>query len=195
MGEDEYFKFAPAEPADLARRLILDEAACALLMPEQSVAEFVVDLAGVGQFPAAIAVLAHALPKREAVWWGCVAVRLATAPTADSPADAALRAAEAWVYQPLEQNRQAAREAAARAGLRTPAGWAAIAAFWSSGSMAPPDTPEVLPKEDLTARAVAGAVALAAVQADPAHTGVGFEAIIGLGLDIARGGDGRHMPG
>ncbi len=193
MHEDEYFKLSGERPIDLARRLKLDPSARAVLMPDQTVAEYVVSLAQTGQFPAAITVLAHALPKREAVWWGCLAVRHAEAPPHGSEADAALAAAEAWVYHPDEEHRRPTRDAAALAGLDTPAGWTAIAAFWSGGSLTTPDNPDVPPREDLTGQAVAGAATLAAVQPDAGAARAKYVAFIKMALDVARGGDGRHV--
>jgi Family of unknown function (DUF6931) len=190
MQQNRYYKLAGTDPADLASRLRLDALACSLLMPEQSVSDYVISLAETGQFRAALSVLAHALPKREAVWWGCVAVRYAEVPPADSDADTALAAAEAWVYQPSEDTRRPTGAAASRAGLGTAAGWAAIAAYWSSGSLSPEDTPPVPPGPELTGKAVAGATTLAALNADPPDGY--FDVFIRMALDIASGGDGRH---
>src|SRR5579864_6955197 len=53
----------------------------------------------------AIAFLAFLLPRREAVWWARQCVVALLGPSAD---DAALRAADAWVREPEEQNRLAA---------------------------------------------------------------------------------------
>jgi hypothetical protein len=195
MDGTEFYKIEGLPPPELALRAQLDGVALALLKPEQTVAAFVASLAATGQFQSAVAVLAHALPKREAVWWSCVAVRHATAPSPGSDADTALVAAETWVFHPDEAHRRPTRQAAARAGFQSAAGWAALAAFWSGGSMAPPDTPEVLPDDDLTARAVAGATALAALRPDPDQTAAAYSAFVDMALDIARGGDGRNVEG
>ena len=192
MTENEFYKIERDPPATLARQLRLDGGALAVLKPDQTVAQYVASLAATEQFPAAITVLAHALPKREAVWWGCISVRHAEAPERGSTADGALAAAEAWVFHPDEAHRRPTRQAAARAGFQTAAGWAALAAFWSEGSLAPTDAPDVPPADDLTARAVAGAATLAAVQPDSGQTAKTFSAFVDMALDIARGGDGRQ---
>lgn len=195
MHEDAYYKLASEHPVELARKLRLDASALALLEPDQTVAEYVVTLAQTGQFRAALAMLAHALPKREAVWWGCVAVRHAEAPPPESAADVALKTAESWVYQPSEETRQPTGAAAARVGLGTAAGWAVIAAFWSGGSLAPADSPAVPPAPDLTGKAIAGATTLATMDQDPQLVAGKSVAFIRMALDIARGGDGRHVLG
>ena len=83
---------------------------------------------------------------------------------------ATLSAAEEWVYQPTEDNRRQAMAYAEAAEFKTASSWAATAAFWSAGSMAPADVPIVPPAFDLTAKAVTGAVLLAAASAEPEKT-------------------------
>ena len=193
MNGDSYYKLAEQQPIELAQRLALDKAACSLAKASETVSDFIALLAQAGQLQAALAVLAHTLPKREAVWWSCVAVRFADPPIEGSDADNAIKAAERWVYHPTEETRQPIGAAAAKAGLGTPAGWAAMAAFWSGGSLAPPDMPIVPPADDLTAKAVTGATTLAGMQPDPNCASTHFIAFIRMALDIARGGDGRHL--
>jgi Family of unknown function (DUF6931) len=72
--------------------------------------------------------------------------------------------------------------------------WAAVAAFWSGGSMAPPDLPAVPPAPHLTGVAVAGAVSLAAVRSDPSLADDKRRRYIEIALDIANGGNGRLEP-
>src|SRR5215510_2858278 len=115
------------------------------------------------QFVDAVRYLANALLQREAVWWACIAARAALG-SAKRPTDLdSVTAAEAWVYKPTEENRRAAMTKAQATQFDTPCAWAAVAAFWSGGSMAPPDVPVVPPPPFLIGRAVSGAVMLAAV--------------------------------
>jgi hypothetical protein len=137
--------------------------------------------------------VAHALPKREAVWWACMCARATEA--APAPADAeALTAAETWVRKPEEPNRRQAMAKAEAAGFRTPEAWAAIGAFWSGGSMAPEGQPVVPPGDHLTGLAVAGAVSLAAVRKQPEKADATLRAFLASALDIAGGGAGRIAP-
>src|SRR5262249_60276058 len=89
--------------------------------------------------------------------------RPATGHTSRRSATDAVAAAEAWVYKPTEENRRAAMSKAQATQFDTPCAWAAVAAFWSGGSMAPPDVPVVPPPPFLIGRAVSGAVMRAAV--------------------------------
>jgi hypothetical protein len=63
----------------------------------------------------------------------------------------------------------------------------ALAAFWSGGSMAPPEAPVVPPGEHLSAHAVAGAVMLAVVLAEPHLAARKYGQYLALGLEIASG--------
>ncbi len=136
----------------------------------------------------AIRLLAHALPKREAVWWACVCARsvLGNGPP---EVTAALQAAEKWVADPSEENRRASQRAAEAAGMGNPAGCAAMACFWSSGSLAPPNVPAVPPAEHLTGHGVAGSVLLAAVASEPAKAPERYKQFLAWGQEV---GDGVH---
>ena len=91
-----------------------------------------------GGFPVeATRVFAHALPKREAVWWACMCAGH-TAPAEPAAADTKARElAEIWVRQQTDEIRRAAMDEAKKAGFQSPEAWAAVAAFWSAGSLAP----------------------------------------------------------
>jgi len=130
----------------------------------------------------AVRFLAHALPRREGVWWACLCARGATGN--GSPA---LQAAERWVADPSEANRRAAQAAAVDAGPGTPAGCAALAAFWSGGSLAPANVPAVPPGETLTAQGVAGAILLAAVATEPHRAPDRYREFLSRGLEVLGG--------
>jgi hypothetical protein len=134
--------------------------------------------------------LARALPKREAVWWSSTCARELSSNDKQPELAAGLSAAEAWVYRPTEENRRKAERAANAIKASHPARWTAMAAFWSSGSLAPPDAPEVKPAEDFTAKAVAGAVMMAA-GLDPLESEARNKRFVANGLEIAKGGTGR----
>lgn len=181
--------------AEVCRHFELDDDARALLQPAATPAQFLELLAREEMFPDAVRFLAHGLPRREGTWWACVCARLVVAPECP-PADVkALEAAEKWVYEPTEKNRGGAMPAAEAAGFAGPGSWSAMAAFWSGGSIAPPDAPPVPPGEFLCARAVSSAVILAAVQREPERAPAKYRLFLDRGLDIARGGSGMGSPG
>ncbi len=173
--------------AAVCEKFDLDDAAKKLLEPQHTVRQFFTLLVKQQLYADATRLLAHALPKGEAIWWGCRAIRSAE-PTLSSADKAALGVAERWVEEPTEPNRRSAQTAAEATGYETACGWAAGAAFWSGGSMGPPDLPEVPPKETLTAQAVVVAITLTAA-AEPAKTASRFAEFLSLGSRVADGQD------
>lgn len=160
----------------------------------ESAAAGVDRLVAAGRHPDAVKLLAHALPKREAVWWACMCAR--AIPDASLPPEdaAAIEATESWVRRPDEPARRAAAAKADKTKFATPESWAAMGAFWSGGSMAPDGQVVVSPPDHLTATAVTGAVMLAAVRHTPEKRDERLERFIVSARDIAGGGAGRLQP-
>lgn len=190
-GNNALSKVTATRAVDVCGLFELGEDAAPLLEDSQDPAAFLALLIERGQYADATRFLAHALPKREAVWWACLAARAGLGDRANPEQANSLQVAEQWVFKPVEENRQPAMAAAEAAGMDNPASWAAVAAFWSSGSLAPPDQPVVPPPDDLCAKAVAGAVMLAAVIREPERAEDKYRAFLRQGIDIARGGSGR----
>lgn len=139
-------------------------------------------------FADALRYLAHALPKTKAIQWACHCIRAAAEECElIATSTAALAAAETWLAEPTEENRRAAMTAAQADEFSSAAAWAAMGAFWSGGSMAPPEAPLVPPRADLTAKAVSGAVQLAAVCSQPERAPEKHRRFFELGLRLARG--------
>jgi hypothetical protein len=95
------------------------------------------------EYASAVRWLSHQLPKREAVWWGSQMVRR-LAPPQQARDQAALNAAENWVREPSEASRRHAEAAATAAKFEGASAMLAAAVFWSGGSLAPADLPDVL---------------------------------------------------
>src|SRR5262245_38242706 len=141
---------APQNAAAISAVAELGDEAQALLRDDLAAREYLGVLTEKELLPDAIKFLAHALPKREAVWWAWVCARRATA-TPPPKIKAALDATEKWIAQPSEEHRHAAMKAAEAAEFKTPAGCAGLAAFFSGPSLAPPGHPQVPPEEYLAA--------------------------------------------
>jgi len=133
----------------------------------------------------AVKFLAHALPRREAVWWAWVCARKASGPEPATPIQHALDAAERWIVQPTDEHRRQALAFGEAAEFGTAAGCACLAAFMSGGSLGPPDTPPVPPGEFMTAKAVSGSVTLAAVATEPDTAPQKFGEFMKLGIEVA----------
>ena len=181
--------------ADFARvlpHLVLDDQAKAALAGCRDSLEALGQLEQTGRLTEATQLVAHALPPREAVWWACACSRHTAASGADPEAETRLRdAAEEWVRKPTDDHRRAAMKEAETAGFNSPEAWAAVGAFWSGDSMAPPEAPKVPPQPHFPGLAVAGSVALAAVRGPATRREARLQRFLVSAKDIAGGGAGR----
>jgi hypothetical protein len=139
-------------------------------------------------------VMAHALPKRECVWWACMCARHTTPPDLGEADAAAVSAAETWVRHQTDESRRDAFDHAQRANFSTAEAWAAVAAFWSGDSMSPLGQPKTPPAPHLAGTAAIGSVTLAAVRIHPARRDDRLRRFLGSARDIAGGGVGRLPP-
>jgi hypothetical protein len=173
--------------ATLAAKVQLGDEALALLQPQWTARQYLEALLSAGHLRDAIRYLAWALPRREAVWWACQCVSAAVPPEEGSPNAEALEAAQRWASSATEDHRRAAFAAGEAVNFETPAGLAALAAFWSGGSQAPPKLPAVLPAEHLCPNAVSNAVLLAGVLREPEKAEEKYRVFLGLGDEVAQG--------
>jgi hypothetical protein len=156
-----------------------------------SPAQFVDGLLTAKNLNHAVQFFAFALPAREAVWWACQCSREELPDPVPQALQDVIAAAETWVRQPTEEHRRAAMSRAQATDFQAPAAWAAVAAFWSGGSLAPENLPEVPAPAHLLGCAVAGAVMLAAVKSEPQSADQKRERYVASAIDIANGGTGR----
>jgi hypothetical protein len=136
----------------------------------------------------AIVFLAYLLPRREAVWWARQCVGAILGPRAD---DAALRAAEAWVRAPEEENRRAALAIGNASDQSLATTWLALAAAWSGGSMCAPDVKPMAAPASACAKAANAAIVLAACSGDPLAITRWIVACAEAGIRFADGGEAR----
>ena len=176
---------------DIARQAKLSAAAETLPACAATPAVYLGALVEAGLAADAVRFLAFALPRREAVWWACLAARdLLAVDNRPEIADC-LCAPAAWVYRPDEEKRRQTLPLAEAVGFETPAGCAALAAYWSGGSIAQPDLPAVPPDPALTPTMASAAVLLAAALPDPLEAPAKQRLAVARAVDIANGGNGR----
>jgi hypothetical protein len=188
-------KLAQADLGTVVQRATLPPEAEAPLRGCTDIENALDRLEAAGFMVEAVRVLAHALPKRESVWWACMCAT-ATAPSDLPEADQrAQQNAEQWVRRQTDDLRQAAMECAETGGCLTAEAWTGIAAFWSGDSIAPPGQPPIAPLPHQAGSAVAAAVSLAAVRGDGKQYPERLRRFLGSGRDIASGGNGRLSPG
>ncbi len=112
----------------------------------------------------AVHFLGQALPRLESVAWAARAVRDLRGDEPSAPAEArALRATLLWVQNASEPRRRQTFDAAEACDPTSAERLAALAAFFSGGSIAPADSPQPLPApRDAAGRFASGAVLVAA---------------------------------
>lgn len=163
-----------ASPIEICGQYPVDERARALLRDGMAAREFIEALLASRLHLAGVDFLAHAMPARQAIWWGCLCLQHASGDNL-TPADRiALAAAVQWVLQPTEENRAAAEGPAKDAGNTSAAGALARAANWTGGPLIP-------------AKAVATAVKLAAVKVQPVKIAGTQRLFVELGIGVAEG--------
>ncbi len=145
------------------------------------------ELAKQGKVQDALRLRAHLLPKRQAVWWGCLCVRGDVDAPLPAPQVAALDAAEAWVREPDEERRRDAERRSESAKYSGIGATLALSAFWSEGSIAPEGNPDVLADERLTSQGVAAALISAAYHGDPSKSQTRIDSFLAKGKDVANG--------
>ena len=175
---------ANSNTAAIAGVAELGDEAMALLRPEIAPQDYVALLMSKKLYADAVRFLAHALPKREAVWWGWISAKRVAGAEPPAKIKASLEATEKWIAQPDDEAGRAAMAAAKEAQTSTAAGCAGMAAFFSGSSLGPAHVPPVPPGEFLTAKAVSGAVIYAAVGKDPVNAPGRFQSFVAQGVEV-----------
>lgn len=174
-------KVAVSDLETLRTAAPLGEEAPEVVAQAKAVGQGVDLLAKRGLLPDATQLLAHALPACEGVRWACRCAREA------GQEGAPLETAERWVAEPSEENRRACQAAYEEAGLQTPGAVAALAVFLSGKTLGPAGLPDVPPDPFHAAKAVAGAVLLAAVIQQPEKAQERLRRFLEVGEQVAAG--------
>lgn len=149
--------------------------------------DFLHGLQSEGKIAEAVTFCAYLLPRREAVWWGCGCVRRLLG---NLPKDraAGLLAAEAWVYRPDDERRQAALDIGVSGDRKDAVTWLALAAGWSGGFLKSSRNRQDPVPPYMTARAVRIAVLFSASKVGAAERLERLEICIAEGIELAEKG-------
>lgn len=129
-------------------------------------ARYFARLMSAGRLDDAVHFLALALPRFESVAWAARMVRDISGPERAGESEAAaLKSALLWLQDPVETRRRAAFEAAEAAPSDSAGRMAALAVFYSGGSIAPIDCQPLPAPREAAGRFAAGAILLAAARA------------------------------
>lgn len=133
--------------------------------------------------------LAILLPPRERVWWACMAARDYIGPRSDNDPPS-LTASEAWVYNPSEENREAARRSLDHAYMDDDTVHCATSVLYADGTLGPGDLAQ-FPAPAGASEAAAFAMNMVAL----GELSDRFEEhgwlLVDRALDIGRGGNGQ----
>lgn len=151
------------------------------------------ELAAAAAWLDVLALMAAALPPREATWWACLAARDIVGPLKGKAVPPPLAAAEAWVFQPSDEARMAVKQAVDTVDPDDDTVYCAMAALYADGTLGPGEMAEY----PAPPNAVAATVQTMNMLSAKAHAKT-FEAhlrhLAARGLDIARGGNGNVAP-
>lgn len=163
----------------------LSEEGAALLREPIEPSQLITRLLEEQNFADAIAFLAHALPRREGVWWAWLCARDAAGEKPNRAVLSSLDATKAWIAEPTDANRRAALEAAQPAGLTTAVGCAALAAFLCGDTLGPAGAPPAPADEYAPSKAIGGSIHLAAVADETADIRARYADYVRRGLELA----------
>ncbi len=185
--QDDPLMSTPAPTAvDLSKAIPLTDPAKALLAPALAPRPFLDLLIAKKHYADAALFMAHAMPKREAVWWGCQCARLAYGVPRPALAQA-LEACEKWAAKPSDEQRRLAFKLAEGIEFNNPAGLLGMAVFFSGGSLTPAQFAPVPPAEHLTGNAVGNSVTLSALMQGALKAPAQYLTFFPLGFDVAAG--------
>ena len=136
--------------------------------------------------------LAVALPPRERVWWACMAARDYIGPRSDKDPPSLIRS-EDWVFNPSDENRDAARAAMDHAYVDDDTVNCALAVLYADGTLGPGDL-AAHPAPAGAAEAAAFAMNVVALGELSDKFEEHGQLLIDRAIDIARGGNGQMTP-
>jgi Family of unknown function (DUF6931) len=132
------------------------------------------------------------LPPRERVWWACMAARDYIGPKSKKD-PLSLAKSEDWVFNPSDENRNAAREAMDNAYVDDDTVNCALAVLYADGTLGPGDLAQY-PAPAGAAEAAAFAMNIVALGEFSDKFEEHGQLLIDRAVNIARGGNGQITP-
>ncbi len=133
--------------------------------------------------------LAVVLPPRERVWWACMAARDYVGPKSEKD-PLSLTKSEDWVFNPSDENRDAARDSLDHAYVDDDTVNCAIAVLYADGTLGPGDLAQY-PAPAGAAEAAAFAMNMVALGELSDKFEEHGQLLIDRAINIARGGNGQ----
>ncbi|WP_343079618.1 DUF6931 family protein [Ostreiculturibacter nitratireducens] len=132
--------------------------------------------------------LAISLPSRECVWWACLAARDLVGENQTH----CLKAAETWVFEPNDTNREKVRMALDNVDVDDDTALCATAALYAPGNMGSGDLAEYEAPPGAVSSCAFGINVISLSKAEDLNSWT--QHLIDRALDIARGGSGKIAP-
>jgi hypothetical protein len=187
MNQPPLIKIQQTTAGEICAHFDLSDKSKPLLRDAMQPGEFVAVLIDNKHYLDGIDFIAHALPVRDGLWWGCLCMQHALGDDLNPEDRAAATAAVHWLLEPSEQNRTAAKLAATATDRMSPAGTLAMAVGLTGGSMYPPVLPFKAPAPFAPQGAVARAVKLASLKCPPAPVSKTQRSFVELAIQVAEG--------
>lgn len=168
----------------------LEAESIALLGADMWPEKFIEVLSDAGRWLDAIKVLAHALPRREAVWWACMCATQVESLKTDKEELAALESAEKWVFKPTDEHRADAFQMAQKSRSSSLGTMCALAAAFSQKKLPIAKDQEMEVDIAEFPKMINGTVVMAATKGDMAEFNERLQNFLASGTNIACGGNG-----
>lgn len=136
-----------------------------------------------------IRLLSIVLPPRERVWWACLAARDYIGPKSENDPKP-LTTSEAWVFNPSDENREAARNSIDEAYIDDETVNCALSVLYFDGTLGPADLAQ-FPAPAGASETYAFVMNVVALDKNSDRFEEYGQMLIDRGVDIARGGNGR----
>jgi hypothetical protein len=134
--------------------------------------------------------LAHAMPRRRALWWATLCARDCREFAAEPVLEEVINMASRFVLMPTESDRRAAERAMHANPVNSIATHLAAAVFMSHGSLAPPEGQAIPVPPSILGRLVSTVVYAAATKKNVVEYQHHLREYIALGREIA---EGQHL--
>jgi hypothetical protein len=189
LTEEALTKLAARTPADLCRAigLELEPETVAILSRNPTPSQLLDELMVRGLHVDAVRYLAHALPKRESVCWGYMAIRKLVKAGGSDAERRALSAAGDWLREPSDERARLAGEAGQGSAQGTAAGMLALAVFFAGNNIGPKPEQPVKPPDNVTGALVAGLISVSVSAGDPTGLTKRYSNCLRKGMKLGRG--------
>jgi hypothetical protein len=172
--------------AEIAALAKLSDEAKALLRDDLSPSRYVDLLENEKLFKDAVFFLGYGLPPSIGIRWGCRCCRELLTPEQIEKTKPSLEAAEAWVESPSDEARRAARDAAEKDGIKSPADFLGMAVFFSGGSVTPPNAPEAPPPPYVAQKMTASSIQIAVLTNTPEKAGERYKKALQISREVVK---------